>query len=212
MKKQLVDFGRRLAQKGLTAGAGGNISVRDGQVVWIKPSGFALEDLTPADLCGIDLSSGQIIEGESRPTSEWQMHLAVYAARPDIKVVFHTHSPWAGGVISSGKPFKPMFVEVVVDLGGVAQVPYVRPGTKELAAAVAEAAGKHNTILMENHGVVALGESMRQAYSRCCLVEDAAISLVAATVVGKPHFLPDDEVAALSNLEIVAYRNSIARR
>jgi L-fuculose-phosphate aldolase len=129
------------------------------------------------------------------------MHLAIYRARPDATAVFHTHSPWASGVISSGAEFKPMFAEFICDLGRVGTVPYITPTTQKLADAVAATAAGCDTIFMANHGVLALGATMKQAYYRCVVVEDAAKSMVAACVVGRPRFLTDAEIAELMALE-----------
>ena len=183
------------------AGAGGNISARDGDIVWMKPSGFAMDDMTADDLCGIDLATGKQVQGRNKPTSEVNMHLAIYRARPDIHVIFHTHSPWASGVISSGAQLKAMFAEFVNDLGRTGTVPYITPTTQELAEAMGEKAKTTDTIFMVNHGVAALGANMKQAYYRCLVVEDAAKSMVAAAVVGKPRFLTKEEIADLMALE-----------
>jgi L-fuculose-phosphate aldolase len=210
VQEELCQYAHRTAARGLTAGAGGNISVRDEGHCWIKPSGFAMEDLSPADFVSLDLGSGKCAADGPRPSSEWPMHLALYRARPDIQAIFHVHSPWACGVISSGCAFRPMFPEVVADLGGMIQLPYLLTGSEELAQRVAEAAVDHETIFLSNHGIVALGQSIRQAYYRCCVVEDAAKSLVAASIVGKPQFLSDEQVEELMTLEAGPYRAAVA--
>ncbi|MBN1269112.1 MAG: class II aldolase/adducin family protein [Kiritimatiellae bacterium] len=210
IRQDLAEYGRRIAQRGLTAGAGGNISAREGRLLWVKPSGFAMEDLTGKDMCCVELDTGKLIEGRRKPTSELPMHLAIYRARTDIRAVFHTHSPWASGVITSDADIRPMFAEVVNDLGGVATVPYVRTGSQELAEAVAAAAKEHETLFMVGHGVVALGKTMKQAYYRCCVAEDAAKSFIAASIVGKPKFLTDEQIADLKKLEAGAYRTKMA--
>ncbi len=201
IKEELVEYGVKIARAGLVAGAGGNISARDGSTVWMKPSGIAMDDMAPDDLCGMDIGTGEQVAGDSRPTSEVNMHLAVYRTRPDTVVIFHTHSPWASGVISSGAELKPMFAEFVCDLGRVGTVPYITPTTERLAEAVAEQAANCDTLFLSNHGIVALGVNMKQAYYRCVVVEDAAKSLVAACVVGKPHFLTHQEIGELMALE-----------
>jgi L-fuculose-phosphate aldolase len=205
-KKELVAYGIKIARAGLVAGAGGNISARDGDIVWMKPSGFAMDDMAPDDLCGIDINTGEQIEGKNKPTSEVNMHLEIYWARPDITAIFHTHSPWASGVISSGAELKPMFAEFVNDLGRVGTVPYITPTTEDLADAMGAKAVECDTIFMVNHGVLAVGAVMKQAYYRCLVVEDAAKSLVAATIVGKPKFLDDEQVDELMDLDAPKHR------
>ncbi len=206
IRQELADYGRKISAARLTAGAGGNISARDGRWIWIKPSGFAMEELTGRHMCAVDLQSGRQVDGAQRPSSELPMHLGIYRARPDVNAVFHTHSPWACGVISSGIDFKPMFPEVINDLGAVTTVPYKLTSSQDLADAVTDAARHHETIFMANHGVVTLGRTMKQAYYRACIVEDAARSLVAATIVGRPVFLTDEQIAELKGLEAGAYR------
>ena len=212
VRQELARYGRLIAQAGLTAGACGNISAREGRLVWVKPSGLALAELRSPDLCCVDLGSGRSVEGRLKPTSELPMHLAVYRARPDIQAVFHTHSPFASGVISAGVDFKPMFAEVINDLGAIASVPYLLTSTTDLADAVAEAAREHDTIFLVSHGVVALGKSMRQAFFRCQVADDAARSFVAAAIVGKPAFLTEQQIAELRRLEAGAHRIRMMER
>ena len=213
VRQELAEFGRKIAEAGLTAGAGGNISARDGRLVWVKPSGLAMADLKGTDLCCIDVDSGRQIDGKLKPTSELPMHLAVYRARPDIRAIFHTHSPWASGLVSTtGSDFKPMFAEVINDLGGIVTVPYLTPSTRELADSVAEAARANETIFLQNHGVVALGRTMKQAFFRCCVAEDAAKSFIAAAVTGTPAFLSKEQIAELKKLSAGEYRTRMAER
>ncbi|MFH0953263.1 MAG: class II aldolase/adducin family protein [Verrucomicrobiota bacterium] len=212
VRQELASYGKQIARAGLTAGAGGNISARDGRLIWVKPSGLAMAELKGTDICCIDLASGRRVDGKLKPTSELPMHLAIYRARPDIHAVFHTHSPWASGVVSAGIDIQPMFAEVVNDLGGVTTVPYLMTSTQELADAVAEAAKKHETIFLVNHGVVCLGRTMKQAFFRCQVAEDSAKSFVAASIVGKPAFLTEEQIRQLKKLEAGAYRTKMAEK
>jgi L-fuculose-phosphate aldolase len=197
IRVELIKYGKKIAQFGLVAGAGGNISARDGNLIWMKPSGFAMDEMGPDDLCGLDLKTGRQVQGKSKPTSEFNMHLGIYRVRPEVNAVFNTHSPWASGVISSGVKMKPMFAEFVSCLGRTTTVPYVTPTTVYLANAMANAAKNHDTIFMVNHGVLAVGRVMKQAFYRCLVVENAAVSLVAASAVGKPRFLTPRQQAQL---------------
>jgi len=209
VREELVKYGRKLVEARLVAGAGGNISARDGNVIWMKPSGVAMDELSPAGLCGVDIRNGRQVRGKGRPTSEINMHLAVYRLRPDVNAVFHTHSPWATGVITAGVPFKPMFAEVYADLGRLGSIPYVTPMTPKLAEAIGARAPACDTILMTGHGILATGATMKQAYYRCLLLENAAISLVAASVVGKPQYISAAQIRQLERLEAPQYRKNI---
>jgi L-fuculose-phosphate aldolase len=138
------------------------------------------------------------------------MHLAIYRVRPDVAAVFHTHSPWASGVISSGAAFRPMFAEFVNDLGRTGTLRYLTPTTQRLADAMAAKARTCDTIFMVNHGVLAVGVTLKQAYFRCVVVEDAARSLVAAAAVGKPKFLTRKQVEEILSLDAVKHRTRMA--
>lgn len=212
VRDELIHYGRKTAESGLVAGAGGNISAREGDIVWMKPSGFAMDEMAPDDLCGIDLSSGAQVAGQQRPTSEVNMHLGIYRIRPDVTAVFHTHSPWASGVISAGVEMQPMFFEYVNDLGRTGTVPYVTPTTQALADAVAAQASACDTMFLVNHGVLAVGASVKQAFFRVAVAEDAAKSLVAARIVGEPQFLTPSQVEEIRNLDTFKHRVRVAER
>ena len=206
IRSDLITYGIKIARAGLVAGAGGNISARDGRIVWMKPSGFAMDDMAPADLCGMDLATGKQVRGRNKPTSEVNMHLGIYRARPDTQVIFHVHSPWASGIFSSGAQLKPMFAEFVCDLGRVGTIPYITPTTQALADAVTEAGKKYDTLFMENHGMIAQGANAKQAFYRCLVVEDAAKSMIAAAIVGRPRFLTPKQQKDLMSLSGVQHR------
>ncbi|MBN1556923.1 MAG: class II aldolase/adducin family protein [Lentisphaerae bacterium] len=210
VREELCCYGGKIAQARLVAGAGGNISAREGETVWMKPSGLALDEMGPEDLCGMDLATGEQRKGARRPTSEVNMHLGIYRVRPEIRAVFHCHSAWASGVISAGVVMKPMFAEFVNDLGRTGTVPFVTPTTQELAEAMAEQAKTCDTIFMVNHGVLAVGLNMKQAFFRLCVVEDAAKSLVAASVVGTPRFLSPAQCETILGLDAVKHRTKMA--
>lgn len=211
VRKELVAYGVRIVRAGLVAGAGGNISAREGNIVWMKPSGFAMDDMGPDDLCGMDLKTGRQVKGKNRPTSEVNMHLEVYRSRPDVRAVFHTHSPWASGVISAGVELRPMFAEFVNDLGRTGTLGYVTPTTQRLADAMGRKVKTCDTVFMVNHGVLAVGANVTQAYYRVVVVEDAAKSLVAAAVVGKPKFFSKAQVDEILSLDAVKYREKMMR-
>ena len=206
IREELIQYGVKIVRAGLVAGAGGNISAREGGLAWLKPSGVAMDDMTPADLCGMDIASGRQVEGPHKPTSEVNMHLAIYRNRPEIQAVFHTHSPWASGIISSGATLKPMFAEFVCDLGRVGSIPYITPTTQALADAVGKACETVDTLFMVNHGIIGLGATMKQAYYRCVVVEDAAKSQIAATICGAPIFLTESQCRDLMALDAPKHR------
>jgi L-fuculose-phosphate aldolase len=209
VKRELVKYGAKIVRAGLVAGAGGNISARDGNIVWMKPSGIALDEMSARDLCGMDLATGKQIRGDRQPTSEVNMHLAVYRHRPEVRAVFHTHSPWAAGVVSAGVVLRPMFFEFVNDLGRTGTLKYVTPTTQRLADAMGEKVRTCDTVFMVNHGVLAVGVNVKQAFFRVMVAEHAAISLVAAWAVGKPKFFTRAQVKEILALDSVRHRTRV---
>lgn len=209
IKENLVKYGSKMVKSGLVGGAGGNISAKLGRIIYLSPSGYALDEMTEDSITGVDLDSGEIVEGALRPTSEVLMHLECYRNREEINAVVHTHSPWASGVISAGVSLRPMFPEFVADLGEVGYLDYILPTTKMLADAVAQQIRNFNAILMANHGVITVGRTLKEAYYRSVIIEEAAKSLVAATVVGKPRFLSRQQIEQIKKLETIQYRQQV---
>lgn len=199
-RSRLARAARELGLRGLTAGAGGNVSARDGDLCWIKPTGRALRDLKAYELCGLRLADGVPVRGRGIPSSEWPLHLALLRARPDVGAIFHTHSPAVTGIATSSAEFGPLLVESIGYLGGIASVPYQLRSTWALADAAAELARGNDTLLLDHHGVVLLAPDIEQALHRCEVVEEVARALLAAHTAGVPRFLTDAQIAGLRGL------------
>jgi L-fuculose-phosphate aldolase len=213
VRRELVRFGRRIAEEHLVVGPGGNISARARNVMFIKASGVPFEEVEEQDYIAIEIASGKVLEKGVRPSSELPMHLACYRCRDDVKAVVHTHSPFATGVASAGVTLRPMFPDFVAIIGSdVPTLPFVVPCGEELAKTVSGAIVKANAALMGNHGVIAVGANLKEAFYRAMLVEAASQSLVAATTVGKTRFLNRQEVARIRSLSQVQYRIDLLKK
>lgn len=208
-KKDLVKYGARVVTAGLTAGACGNVSGRDGNIIWIKPSGTALDEMTVDDLCGIDIRTGDLVAGGKKPSTDMLIHLEIYRRRSDVGCVFYTHPPWAMGIISAGVTIKPLLVMFVSDLGRVATIPYTTPSTHKMADSIGQIAQKADTILVVNHGILTTGGSVRQAYYRSVVVENCAKAMVAASVVGKPRPFDEQKIEEIHSLKLLKDRQKI---
>jgi L-fuculose-phosphate aldolase len=213
IRRDLVRFGRRIADKDLVVGAGGNISARIRDVMLIKASGVAFEEAKPADYIPVSITTGRLLEKGRRPSSELPMHLACYRAREDVRAVVHTHSPYATGVASAGVTLRPIFPDFVAVIDSeVPTLPFVTPCGEELAEAVCSVIGRANAALLSNHGVVAVGENLKEAFYRAFIIEEAARALVAGAVLGKVRFLSDEEAARIRGLEKVQYRMNVLKK
>jgi len=210
LKKKLAFYAGKMISAGLVAGAGGNISARLGDIALLSPSGYALDEIKPRHWVKVQISTGKILTRSPKPTSEVAMHIHCYRARPDAGAIVHTHSPFASGIISAGENIKPMFAEMVCDVGPFAHLDFILPTTEKLGRAVARLIRKNNLVLMRNHGVIAIGQNLKQAYYRCLIIEEAAKSIVAACTVGKPRFFTRKEIRDIENLPAIAHRRNVA--
>jgi len=214
LKEKIVEVSKRLYQKDLVAGAGGNVSARipGSPYILVTPSGICKGYLSPSDIIKVDLD-GKVIEGNLKPTSETPIHAEIYKVRKDVNAVVHAHPPFCTGFACARVPLdSPIFPEIIAMVGEVATVEYVTPGTKKLAMKVAEAAKKYDAILMENHGTITLGASLEQAYQRTEVLESYAKVLLVSTLLGGPKPLPREEVQKIRKLDIEKYRLEYIKR
>lgn len=213
---ELTRYSGRIVERGLAAGPGGNVSVRDGERIWISPSGFPLDLIEASDWVAMGIESGRVERDGARPgprpSSEFEMHLEIYRARPDVNAVVHTHPPITIGVISAGiREIPPMFPDYVAIAGTIGVIDYVVPCTPELAAAVRNeiAAPGMGALLMRNHGLLTVGGSVREAYYRTEVIEEAARIFWVARSVGTPQVLTAAQSAAILDLEAERYRQKL---
>ncbi|NMC47765.1 MAG: class II aldolase/adducin family protein [Chloroflexi bacterium] len=155
----------------------GSLSARDyadNELVVITPSGMQFSQLTPEDLIVLNLQ-GNIVDGKRKPSLDRVFHLAVYNARPDVSGIIHTHSPYATAYASMAKPILPLIMSLVISVGGSVDVaPFAFPGTEELGKAVVAGLAQKNAVLMEQHGVLAVGKNLSKALSVAGTVENVA--------------------------------------
>ncbi len=198
-RDELVAVIRELYASGLITATGGNLSVRvpGSQEIWITPSALFKGDLRPELMVRLRLD-GQVVDPEARsPSSEWRMHCSVFLARPDVEAIIHAHAPQATILTLSGLPFLPISTEAAF-LGDVARVPFIMPGTAELAEAVAQALGGGPAVLLQNHGILVAGSSLRRAADMAEVLERTAEVILGCYAVGKePPLLPQEALATL---------------
>lgn len=211
IKKQLVEIGKKIADKGLVVGSGGNISARVGNIVYMKASGICFEEAKISDYIGVDLKTGKIVDGSKKPTCEIAMHLGCYLERKDVTAVIHTHPPIATGVGMQDITLRPFTPHLAALVGDVPTIKYVASGGKELAEETMKIIKKHNAVLMCNHGLLTVGANLREAYYRTLLIEDACKTFVAAKSLGKMKFFTKKEAEQVNNLEGESYRKTLLK-
>jgi L-fuculose-phosphate aldolase len=156
---------------GLVVGAAGNVSAREGDVVHITPRALPYGEMTEADVVGLTLD-GEVVEGGRDPSSEWRVHIAIYAVRPEVEAVVHTHSVHATAWSCLSEPLDTGMKELAQGVGGPVRTAEDAPaGTDAVARAAVQALAGRRAILLAHHGVVAVGESLAQALVLCQVVE-----------------------------------------
>lgn len=181
----VVRLGRRVVAAGLVVGAGGNVSIRTGPTeVLVTPSAHPLDDLDVADLVPLGLEKGQGPSGGRRPSSESTMHLAAHRARPDADVVLHAHPPYANLLGATGHPLRLLTTDHAFHVRRLGHVPYLTPGSVELADAVAARLADTDVVLLAHHGCLVVAPDADVAFERAVNLEAAATATYRALLLG----------------------------
>lgn len=194
-REAITHYCGRITSDGLVTGTAGNISVRDGDFVAITPSGVAYDLITPELVCVVERESGNQIEGVLKPASELALHLAALNATQGGAVV-HTHSTAATAVSCVlGLDALPAVHYYVAMFGGPLPITeYARFGTKLLADRVEEALCDRTGCLLGQHGAVAVGKDLDQAYDKALVIEWLADVWLRVSSVGIPRLLSQEQL------------------
>jgi autoinducer 2 (AI-2) kinase len=208
IREELVHIMQELYDAQVITATGGNISVRvpgHQNEVWITPSRLFKGDLRPELMVRINLDGENLVPGARSPSSEWCMHTRVLATKPQANAVIHAHAPNATILANCGLPFLPVSTEAAF-FGNIPRVPFLMPGTPELAEAVANAMEDEWAVLMINHGILVAGRNLRRAADMVEIIERSAEVILGCYAVGKePPVLPADAVDYFRKLgDIVA--------
>jgi L-fuculose-phosphate aldolase len=173
IKSQLVKYSRKAHERGLTAAFGGNLSIREGDLVFIKATGAVMDDMSTGQVAVIDMNGRQI--SGVKPSSEYRLHLTIYRERPDVRAIAHLHPPYSIIAATVLKEELPIITpEATLYLGRIPIAPFREAGTEELAEVVAKAVRENDAALMERHGIVTVGKTLREAFYKAELVEESA--------------------------------------
>ncbi len=179
-REELSRYSRIAFERGLVGGTGGNLSLRipDTDTVLITPTGISLGEIEPAMNVLVDLE-GNIVESPLgyKGSKETTFHLSAYRLRQDVLAIAHLHPPYATAYSCTGNPLPLATVSARVILKSVPCIPCFNPGSKELADSVATALKAEpgvKALLMQDHGILALGADMNGAFHTADLVEHTA--------------------------------------
>jgi L-fuculose-phosphate aldolase len=208
LRRDLVEVCRRLHERRLIGAGEGNVSCRLGpDRLLVTPSGASKGHLRPAELAIVDLQ-GRKIRGRGRPSTELLMHLAAYAARPDVGAVVHAHPLTAVAFTVAGvAPPNDLLPEAVLVLGRIAVSPFATPGTDEVPRSLSPFWKGHDVVLLERHGALALGRDLFQALDRMETLERVCEVAARARALGSCEPLPARAVE-----KVIAAGRALARQ
>ncbi|MCI5122508.1 MAG: class II aldolase/adducin family protein [Candidatus Electrothrix sp. AUS4] len=175
---KFINTAHKIAQHGLVLCGSGNLSCRkDEHHILISASGAWLSDLTEEQIAICRIEDGVCINGK-KPSIELGFHQQTLKQRRDVNTVLHFQSPYATALACSddmeAAKDLPLIPELPYYIGPVATVPYLTPGSEELAQAVAAALQEHDLAVLRNHGQVTVGKDYREVLQRALFFEFAA--------------------------------------
>ena len=192
LRTQLAAISRRAYDRGLVRGSGGNVSARlDEQHLLITPSGVTLGDTTPQNIMKVSLDMGEWLPNDAYvPSKETGFHAEIYQARPDVNAIIHCHPPHA-----TAYAVRQMDIPYVTDAAfkqpPMPHVSFSPSGSEELAHKVGEAAhssGDFRVMMLDEHGIIAVGMDLLQAFIFADLAEEMAEIAFLASLLA-PHRL-----------------------
>ena len=207
LREEIARIARHMSASGLVPTTSGNVSGRtpEGNVL-ITPSGLDYDALEPEDMVLVTLD-GEILEGSLEPSSEVPMHTGLYRSKPRVGGIVHTHAPYATALSCLGLeiPSVHYLLAALSGEGRVPLAPYATYGTEELAGYASDALGdSHSVCLLQNHGTIAVGEAVSQAYAATEILEEMAEIYYRTRLAGEPILLSPEQVSD-TRAKIVSY-------
>ena len=202
-KQEVIEYAKKLNTENLSPLRSGNISIRgvneeiDG--FFITPSGVKYDDLTTDSIVFLELNENNNIKKISdkviNPSSEWRFHQDIYIEKRDAHAIVHAHSANAAAVSAHGKNI-PAFHYMVALAGGnnIKCAEYATFGTKELSQNIIKALDRRKACLMSNHGQVAFGKSLSEAFELAEEIENICHQYINTIKLGQPKILSDEEM------------------
>ena len=196
-RERVAAASRRVADEGLVVATAGNVSERADELVAITPTGADLATVTPEQVGVVNLR-GEQLDGDLVPTSELDLHLAIYREYAPGAII-HTHSPLATALSCVLDELPVVHYHVLLLLGGAVRVaPYATFGTEELARHTVKALRERSAALMGKHGAVVHAADLDGAVQRSLLLEWACRVYWYAAAIDTPHPLSSEEQTAVS--------------
>ncbi len=196
----------RLYERGFVTATDGNVSARlDCGNVLVTPTSLNKGQVSENDLVEVK-ADGTPVTLSRKASTELDMHLFIYQQRPDVQAVVHGHPPHATGFATARIPLTVcLFPEVIVGLGAIPLADYATPSTREVSESLRPHVMNADAILLANHGVVAYGRDVEEAYFKMEKVEHAAHITFVAKMLGGEKPLSSAELEKLGKVSQSSY-------
>ena len=194
LRQEIVAAAQSFLNKGLCVGRSGNLSARTDDGYLITPSGVFYDDMTAEMILELD-SKGNKLQGDLPRSSEWRIHRDIYLERQEVNSIVHVHSPYATAIACTRRAIPAFHYEVAL-LGGdtIPCAEYATFGTEKLSENTLKALKERTACLLANHGLVALGENIKDAMNMAQVVEGLARQYVLSESLGGAVLLSDKEI------------------
>ncbi len=188
LREEVCALHEQLTRYGLVVWTAGNVSARvpGADVMVIKPSGVSYDELTPENMVVTDLH-GDVLEGDLAPSSDTAAQAYVYRHMPDVGGIVHTHSTFATAWAARAEPIPCVLTMMADEFGGEVPVgPFALIGDDSIGRGIVETlrSSKSPAVLMQNHGVFAIGKDARSAVKAAVMCEDVARTVHVARQLG----------------------------
>ena len=197
-KKEIIKFAKMLNDKKLSALRSGNISIRYKHGFLITPSGQKYSSLKVKDIVFVNLKGE--FNNKQKPSSEWRFHQDIYISKTNAKAIVHSHSTNATALSTHNKKI-PSFHYMVALAGGsdIKCAKYATYGTRELSKNILKALKNRFACLIANHGQIAFGSSLSEAFELAEEVDNLAKQYIKALLLGRPKLLSLNEMKKVLN-------------
>ena len=205
LRQEMVAACRRMNDIGLNQGTSGNISARCGDKILITPTSLPYDEMQPEDIVAMDVDGN--FEGVRKPSSEWRFHHDILTNRLDVNAVMHCHSTHATAMACHELDIKSFHYMVAVAGGtDIRCAPYSTFGTQALSDSALRALEDRKACLLGQHGQIALGSTIKQAFALAIEVETLAHMYITARQLGEPPILSEDEMGrVMSQMKQMQY-------
>ena len=192
--EQIIKYANMLNSEKLSTLRSGNVSLRYKNGFLITPSGVKYSSLKVDDIVFVSLD-GKFDETKNKPSSEWRFHKDIYSSKNEANAIVHAHSTHATAVSAHNKDV-PAFHYMVALAGGndLKCAKYATFGTQELSDNIINALKNRKACLMSNHGQVAFGDNLEQAFELAQEVENICHQYINAIKLGEPKILSSSEM------------------